>query len=202
MITDQRKFWAEIGMRVKIGLLIALVAGISKSVFAQPKPYNLVLEDGGVYWQLVVDVENADSIQIANDLIETLNSSGHIENVEPAKGYIRFSIKDYIMDVKKYGIKKSAPAIYRDGRWSGKGRIDVKNGRYRVTVKDIVVFYNAGQLGFSDIISGDINSTAEKLYLNKKHTAWNFNTVEQSMFLDAALKNLIVSRSEEKKEDW
>lgn len=93
------------------------------------------------------------------------------------------------------------PAIYKSGLWSATGRVDIKQGRYRVSIKDLVCVYNLGQIGFSDVISGNTTYTSESLFLNKARTKYNLNQFDNMLIIDAAFKYLFVNE-QVKKDDW
>lgn len=62
----------------------------------------------------------------------------YVSGVINSGSELSFSINDVVVDYKKFQFSQvSVPAIIQTGKYSGKVSIDVKDGRYRVTLRNI-----------------------------------------------------------------
>lgn len=91
-----------------------------------------------------------DSIS-AGKLAEYYRSLPFLTNVNAGSDEVTFDVNELIVDYKKFQFTQVAtPSIIQTGKYSGKATVGVKDGRYRVTLRDIVL---TGDIGYKKITS-------------------------------------------------
>ena len=89
-----------------------------------------------------------DSITVAK-LAEYYKTAPFLSNVSSRGDEVTFDVSDLIVDYKKFQFTQVAtPSIIQTGRYSGHATVGVKDGRYRVTVRDLVM---TGDIGYKKI---------------------------------------------------
>lgn len=72
-------------------------------------------------------------------------------NVQVKGDEVLFDLNELVVDYKKFQFTQVAtPSIIQTGKFSGKAIVGVKDGRYRVTVREIVM---TGDIGYKKITS-------------------------------------------------
>ena len=90
----------------------------------------------------------SDSATVAK-LRDFYQSLPYVANVAGQGDEISFDLNDLVVDYKKFQFTQVAtPSIIQTGKYSGKVMVGVKDGRYRVTVADIVM---TGDIGYKKI---------------------------------------------------
>lgn len=90
--------------------------------------------DAEVVYQKVF---NQDSITV-NKLVEFLKSLPTVSNVQAGDGTVTADLVYLTVDFKKFKVPQaSVPAIIQTGKFNGKLSFDVKQGKYRATLRGI-----------------------------------------------------------------
>lgn len=118
---------------------------ISLASFAQTN--NFYVENGKLYWQRVYE-QNID-------IESMLTNSGKFIDINFANGVISATLKPGKVDVKGRG-PMDIPIYIRDGHVTGFVRIQQKEGRYRVTIDQIV---------FIDMVDSPLGKQGEETSL-------------------------------------
>ena len=127
-------------MKAKICLVIASLFAVF-SLNAQTNNFS-VTEDGKLIWQKVYDTE-ASYDEIYNLIVNNGSFSDILDN----DGVITCSVKQTPVDFKSMGYSRGSVAIYVSTYdFTGFATIQVKDGRYRVTVENIVMICNTDGL--------------------------------------------------------
>lgn len=118
-------------------LLLALAALLPAFMKAQEDHFKV--EDSQIIWQQVFSSDKS-----SEDVIGYLKSVVDIKDIRETPTGIMFQIATSApIDVKKYGFKKGFVANYVVlNLLEAAGSVDFKDGRYRVTVRDIVLVAN------------------------------------------------------------
>lgn len=91
-----------------------------------------------------------DSITAAQ-LGEYYKALPYTVNVQVNGDEVLFEVNELVVDYKKFQFTQVAtPSIIQTGKYSGKAIVGVKDGRYRVTVREIVL---TGDIGYKKITS-------------------------------------------------
>jgi hypothetical protein len=115
----------------------ALICACLNTTHAQTTAYgNFKLVDQEIIYQKVFE---QDSITPAK--LETYYTTlPYVSNLTTKADGVEFDVTDMTVDYKKFQFSQVAtPAIIQTGKYSGKVSIGVKDGRYRVTVKSILL---------------------------------------------------------------
>lgn len=95
---------------------------------------NFKVADQEIFYQKIFFQEGITIAKVA-DYYKTLP---YLSNVEIAGDEVTFDMNDVTVDYKKFQFTQVAtPSIIQTGRYSGKGSVGVKDGKYRVTVRSL-----------------------------------------------------------------
>lgn len=115
--------------------IFALICICVTASFAQTTAYgNFKLADQEIIYQKVFE---QDSITPAK-LEAYYKTVPFVANVKIKADGVEFDVNDLTVDYKKFQFSQVAtPPIIQTGKYSGKATVNVKDGRYRVTVKGL-----------------------------------------------------------------
>lgn len=120
-------------------LLCAVLAIASLSAFAQVHNFN-ISDSGKIYWQKVFEDGRSSEAVISSIL-----SSGSFSGVVEGEDRISFHIDPRPIDVTTLGYRRMAVPMYTvNYDFSGQATIQFQEGRYRVTVLDIMLIDSEG----------------------------------------------------------
>lgn len=127
----------------KLSVLLVLITGVAS---AQVTSYgNFKVADQEIIYQKVFQ---EDSIT-AEKLAEHYTKQAIISNLKQSPTGVQFDVNDLIVDYKKFQFTQVAtPPIIQTGKYSGNVSVDVRDGRYRVTVNQINM---TGNIGYKNI---------------------------------------------------
>lgn len=130
--------------------LVFLVTFTLSDVFAQSTTYgNFKLEDQQLIYQKIF---LQDSITLTK-INEYFSKQDFASNVNTGEGQVDFDVADLVVDYKKFGFSQVAtPPVIQTGKFSGHVTISAKEGKYRVTIRDIMF---TGDLGYKKITTKD-----------------------------------------------
>lgn len=127
-------------------LSIYLVACGAVTSFAQTTEYeDFKLVDQEIIYQAVFQNE---AITYAK-LEEYYSKIKNISNIKVKTNEITFDFTDLTVDYLKFQFSQvQTPLILQTGKFSGKGSVAIREGRYRVTLNAIMV---TGEIGYKSI---------------------------------------------------
>jgi hypothetical protein len=111
-----------------------------------------------------------DSISAAR-LAEHYKTLDFISNLKETSTGVQFDMNDITVDYKKFQFSQVAtPHIIQTGKYSGKVSIDVRDGRYRVTVQAIQM---TGDIGYKRITAKEnLTNYSTKNSATQLHPDW------------------------------
>lgn len=171
---------------MKKTICVALFALIGLLLAAQaPEDCHFYVEDGSIFWRQVFE-SPADS----NTLLDHLFGSGNFADITEVSNGVSFTIAPRKINTRAGGFKAGSVAMYvANYTMTAHGILEMREGRYRVTVDRIV--FQAGP-----------DTTLETYALNKR---MEFKPVFVSMnaakAIDYELTRLFTIKAAER-EDW
>ena len=172
---------------MKKTICLALFALIGLLLAAQTtEDYHFYAEDGRIFWRQVFE-SPADS----TTLLDHLFGSGNFANITEVSNGVSFAIAPRKIDTRAGGYKAGSVAMYvANYTMTAHGLLEMKEGRYRVTV-DRIVFQS------------EPDTTLETYALNRRGEFKPvFLTMNAAKALDHELTRLFTVRAPEKEEDW
>lgn len=172
---------------MKKTICLALFALLGLLLAAQtPEDCHFYVKDGSVFWRQVFE-SPADS----TTLLDHLFGSGNFADVTEVSNGVSFAIAPRKIDTRAGGFKAGSVAIYvANYTMTAHALLEMKEGRYRVTVDKIV--FQAGP-----------DTTLETYALNKRMEFKPiFLSMNAAQALDYELTRLFTVRAPEKEEDW
>jgi hypothetical protein len=123
---------------------VLLTAGIT--ALAQPTTYgSFKVTDQEIIYQKVF-TQDSITLQKLGEYYKTLP---YLSNVTVTGDNVTFDLNDLIVDYKKFQFSQVAtPPIIQTGKYSGKGTVGIKDGKYRITVREIQL---TGDIGYKKI---------------------------------------------------
>jgi hypothetical protein len=127
-------------------IIILALTFTSSLVFAQTTTYgSFKLVDQALIYQKVFAQDSITSAKLAA-YYQTLP---YLANVTQAGEEVNFEFNDLIVDYKKFQFAQvGVPPIIQTGRYSGKAFVNVKEGKYRLTITNIQM---TGNIGYKNI---------------------------------------------------
>jgi len=132
-------------------LLALILVACSTLVLAQGNTTytDFKLADQEIIYQRVFA---QDSITV-DKLSEFYKAQPFVGNLQASADELTFDMNDVVVDYKKFQFTQVAtPPIIQTGKYSGKVTVGVKDGKYRVTVRDIQL---TGDIGYKKITAKD-----------------------------------------------
>lgn len=118
--------------------LILLSLLFMTSMIASAQSYHFYSNEGMIYWQMVYEADV--------DIISMLTNSGKFDQINKAPGIVSAQLTPNKVNLN--GRRNGSVPIYiSQSNMSGFVRIQQKDGRYRVTVDQIVFSNNNSSLG-------------------------------------------------------
>ncbi|RAW00246.1 hypothetical protein [Pseudochryseolinea flava] len=127
-------------------LFTLALAVITTAAVAQTTTYgSFKLVDQELIYQKVF---TQDSITVAK-LSEYYQTLPYLSNVAQQGEEVNFEFNDLIVDYKKFQFAQvGVPPIIQTGKYSGKAYVNVKDGKYRLTITNIQM---TGNIGYKNI---------------------------------------------------
>ena len=127
-------------------LILLFLSGVMITVQAQPTSYgSFKVVDQEIIYQKVF---TQDSITLEK-LAAYYQALPYLSNVSVTGDDLTFEMNDLIVDYKKFQFAQVAtPPIIQTGKYSGKGTAGVKDGKYRITIREIQM---TGDIGYKKI---------------------------------------------------
>lgn len=117
---------------------ILLLFFFATSIMALAQTYNFNSNEGKIYWQMVYEADT--------DIVSMLTNSGKFDQINKATNIVSAYLTPNKVDLN--GRRNASVPIYiSQSNMSGFVRIQQKDGRYRVTVDQIVFSNNNSSLG-------------------------------------------------------
>ena len=106
---------------------------------------NFKIDDQELIYQKIFLNDSASAVKLG----EYYKTLPYLSNVTVSGDEVTFDMNDLVVDYKKFQFTQVAtPSIIQTGKYSGKATVGVKDGRYRVTVREIVM---TGDIGYKKI---------------------------------------------------
>jgi hypothetical protein len=135
----------------KLSLIIVLLYGpLSFSQDSELKLFDFILASQELIWQHVYK-SDLEKEELKNLYINNVLSSMSKNNLNQFEDRITFEIEGDKVNFKKYGGTWGSTAIFVQYPQNYLVVIDLKDKKYRVTIKDIKTDYRAANQGFSDL---------------------------------------------------
>ena len=130
-------------MKSFITLVFALIATVTYSQTTSYGSFKLV--DQELIYQKVFAQDSVTAAKLAA-YYQTLP---YLSNVTQSGEEVNFEFNDLIVDYKKFQFAQVAvPPIVQTGKYSGKAYVNVKEGKYRLTITNIQM---TGNIGYKNI---------------------------------------------------
>lgn len=125
--------------RILVALLI--LSAFSTS-YGQATSYgNFKVDEQELIYQKVYTLDSAS----VSKLMDFYQKQPYVSNLESGADGITFDMNEINVDYKKFQYSQvNTPIILQTGKFSGKVLVGVKDGRYRVTVREIQFTGNLG----------------------------------------------------------
>jgi hypothetical protein len=173
--------------------IIALVFGTT-TIQAQIEQYDFQYKDGGLIWQKVY----SDSVVTVDQIIKAISANSWVRTPHVRNDVVFAEMTDFQLDFKRFGKSHATtPFIYRNGKWRGSITIDIKPGKYRVTISSMMIDAGTMDTGFG---LEQVSSSGENLFLNKPRT--KFRNEEWLILYGTQFSNAFLIDHTDKKEDW
>ncbi len=139
-------------MRNLIATALILIS-ITNS-FAQAKVYgNFKIDNQQLVYQKIF-LQDSITFDKLGDYFVTLP---FVSDFDRSNDLMRFKINDFVVDFKKFQFNEvTAAPIIQSGKYSGDVSVDIKDGKYRVTVSNIVF---TGNLVYKKVTSKESLTT-------------------------------------------
>ncbi len=166
----------------RIGIILAFIFSCTFS-FGQTE--NFLVNNGQMQWQKVYE----KSIEI-NEVSNVMNKNGMFYDVGVTENTINFKFKDYKIDYKSSGKSlMSIPSYISNGQYAGNGYIDIKEGKYRVTINHLTYLFttlnlsgnNMNQTSFI-LEDGTVKKGTNDFTSRFKKDAYLFNNSFNNLF--------------------
>lgn len=132
---------------MKIQLIgVALLQVLVLSAFAQTTTYeDFKLADQEIIYQPVFQSEGTTYAKLE----EFYKKSKNFSAIKISANEMTFDVRDLTVDYLKFQFSQvETPLILQTGKFSGKASVSIREGRYRVTFKEIMV---TGEIGYKSI---------------------------------------------------
>lgn len=128
-------------------LLLILISGVA---MAQTMSFgNFKIVDQEIIYQKVFTQDSITAVALEK-YYKTLP---YVSNLEVNPDGVQFQVNDIMVDYKKFQISQvNTPPIMQSGKFTGTVSVGVKEGKYRVTVKSIMM---TGDMGYKKITEKD-----------------------------------------------
>src|SRR5688572_24939896 len=116
-------------MKKHVTLILML---ISLNSFSQVTSYgNFRIDNQQLIYQKVFLMDSITVDKLGNYLV----TLPFVKDFDRSHDEIKFKINDFVVDFKKFGLNEVTTAtIIQSGKYSGDATIDMKDGKYRVTL--------------------------------------------------------------------
>ena len=173
----------------KIILIFTLLTTLGLN--AQNESNYFALEEGKVSWQKVYETKKSKE-----ELISHFKSCGLFKLFRVEDGKIIATLRPQPIDRTQTGVA-SIPEIVLKTDYSGSVIIGLKEGKYRITFKDILL------VGKGDMIKKGEKQKFEKHYVVKDGTAYRpFFSKKPSPIYNQHFSELFQLEAEKPKDDW
>ncbi len=138
--------------------LILITITYLTSYAQDAKQANFILENGKVYYQKVFEVPGENIDEITQDIESLFRSNANINFIENS---FDFYVRNLSINYKDYGYSGvDVPAYIINSAFSSVGTIQVKEGRYRVTLYNIT-WTSDTEISYGAVTSKFNNETIE-----------------------------------------
>lgn len=132
-------------MKIQVISVVVLQALVC-TAFAQTTTYeDFKLADQEIIYQQVFQSEGVTYAKLE----EFYKKSKNFSNIKISANEMTFNVSDLTVDYLKFQFSQvETPLILQTGKFSGQAAVSIREGRYRVTFKSIMV---TGEIGYKSI---------------------------------------------------
>ncbi len=181
--------------KIFVFLLIFLSIGAASAQQVINKYQDFELKEGELYWRSIYSYpEKTDSLR--GSLEQLLVSKSFTQNVTQTETGYTGEIKAYRVNCKRYGRKyMNTLRMYWEGNWTGKFIVEIKGGRYRVTVYGLYYEITESKPAYNRVPSGPlkgkyIDAVCGEDYLSFRKSELNHMSLMNLALKDDDIKNL------------
>lgn len=151
-------------------------------------------EDSKLIYQ---NIFTNDSIITVSDIYNFLNKKSNLKNLIKGENSLSGEIFDMVVDYKKYGGTYMNSLILLNHKMSGNFIIELKDNRYRLTIKNIKFLDDFSLYSINTYKESDNLTYLEEMVVNKKKVAIkNTRTILQGLqYLDSHFTDFFKHRS-------
>ena len=179
----------------KINILISFIFAFIISLNAQESINNFFPENNKIIWQKVFETEME-----FNQLVAEIKESGILQNIEIGENKILGQTKPIDADFKGAGYgEMSTPMYVARNFFDGFAIIEFKDGKYRVTLKNIMLTQQ-----YDDTLSEEGEKTTIETYGIKKgkNSIKKAFTKSSSIILDYTFSNTFTFEPSDINDNW
>ena len=123
---------------------------ISTAVLAQPTSYgNFKVWEQEIIYQRIVPLDSITPEKLG----EYYTAQPFVSNLTSNANGVEFDVNDIVVDYKKFQFTQvGTPNIIQTGKYSGHAEVNVKDGKYRITLHTIQL---TGDIGYKKITAKD-----------------------------------------------
>ena len=131
-------------MKIVAGTLLLLVSFIAQGQ-GNISYGNFKLADQEIIYQKIFLQDSINATKMA----AYYTTLPYLSNVSHSGDEVTFDLNDLTVDYKKFQFTQvGTPNIIQTGKYSGKGRVGVKDGKYRITLSSLQL---TGDIGYKKI---------------------------------------------------
>lgn len=172
----------------KILLLLLIIPMLS---FSQENVTSFKVENGS---QLVWDRVIQDNVE-PKDYFQYLESTGYFSNITKTDSTFTANFKGIKCDYKAAGLTRmSLPIMYADSEYSGGAMIQVREGRYRVVLRNISMEMQATNFTTTLDLDEQLNNNVKDGVIKKSFLK------RPALALEVTLRNIFTKK--ESNDDW
>ena len=169
---------------------------LTTPLFSQTSYYNFEInnDEGTAIYKKVFEMDNINKEGIIN-YIKSLSHITFTKTDEELDG----KIKGMIINYKKYGVKKGSMPIFINGEFSANLRVQFKDDKYRITLKNMK-FANR-----TNTYENDYNFSVNAVNRRKgvlKVSSKIFLTGKAMIYMDKHFNDIFTYKDDNSDDDW
>ncbi|WP_370214804.1 hypothetical protein [Mesoflavibacter profundi] len=183
---------------MKLFYAIIITLTISNTIIAQQSNFN-ISEDKTVFYQKVFTTKDSINTNIVKNWLNTKN---YLNNITLTDQSISFDIKDMQIDYKRYGGSYMGTLIILNYLMSAKATIDVKDNKYRLTIKNFQFQDNVSLYAENNNQASNTVTIEDYTIKNRKAEFKTSNTITKGLnYMDMYFSDFFTYQKPENK-DW
>lgn len=181
----------------KIILTLSMAVCLLSAAAQNPYTY-LKIDNDQLIYEKVFNIDSCNAAQIETKLIAYLPTAKGVTNVKTTNGLITANFVNLLIDYKKYGGSTGGIAIFAASPLNANITIQIKDGRYKVTVSSIVFLVNMlGTFG-AQVVTTNAESVFLKGQIKEYRTRENI--VESGGYMEQQFTDIFTLKAVN--QDW